>query len=60
MSFSRESQSTNSANEIISLEELAFVAATLFFIGSIISFYIAYKNLKDSSSTGQSILELVP
>ena len=60
MSFSRESQSANSPNETISLEELSFVAATLFFVGSIISFYIAYKNLKDSSSGGRPILELVP
>ena len=60
MSFSRGSQSASSANETVSLEGLAFVAAVLFLIGSIISFYIAYKNLKDSSLGGRTVLELVP
>jgi hypothetical protein len=34
----------------IPTERLAFIAAILFLIGSSMSFYIAYKNLKTSSS----------
>ncbi|GGN51169.1 MULTISPECIES: hypothetical protein [Oceanobacillus] len=60
MSSPQESKSTNSSNEIISLEELSFVSAMFFVIGAMISFYVAYKRLKDSSLGGPPILQPVP
>lgn len=60
MSLLQDSGVKNASNELMPLEELAFTAAILFFFGSIISLYIAYKNLKNSSSSTRSILELIP
>ncbi|MBY7144911.1 hypothetical protein KFZ56_17995 [Virgibacillus sp. NKC19-3] len=41
----------------LSLEELDFIGSILFFIGSSISVYIAYKSLTDSTSTEIEPLE---
>ncbi|GEM_PF-6190584 len=60
MSSLQGSEATNISKELIPLEELSFIGAILFFVGSIISLYIAYKNLKNAPSSGHSILELIP
>jgi len=51
MSSPTGTETRNSVNSLsqISLEKLAFLGATLFLIGSSISFYVAYQNLKKTT-----------
>jgi hypothetical protein len=53
MSIVRGTEAMNPLNMLaeIPTERLAFIAAIFFLIGSGMSFYIAYKNLKTSSPT---------